>query len=208
MDPYPRDGVNYEKALIEFTDIIEFAKQRPDDVTLLLGNHDAHYCGLSLDLARYDYHHAWDLHKIYKDNEPLFQGAFLYNNALFTHAGISKEWLAHNNISENIETLVKYINSKIVFDEELRIPAVYEVGEVLSPISDIGKSRGGYLPSGGPLWCDVEELSKNPAFDGALIQIVGHSQLIRTGSMIIYKNFYCCDSRSVFIWDGEVLKVF
>ena len=206
MDPYY--GVTYDQAFKEFCDIIEFAKQRPDDVTLLVGNHDAHYVGLSYDLSRFDYSHAWDLHKIYKDNEVLFAAAHRTNNALFTHAGVRKAWLEHHYMSGDPDIVSNYINSKLKFDDELIIPSYYETGDSKSPISDIGRSRGGYAPFGGPLWCDVTEIYHDCAFQGQLTQIFGHTQLRETGSFVPGSDFYCCDSREVFIWNGEVLEKF
>ena len=41
IDPYQHEGITYDSGIQEFKDIIEFAKQEPDRVTLLLGNHDA-----------------------------------------------------------------------------------------------------------------------------------------------------------------------
>ena len=40
VDPYKYEGIDYNQALKEFSDIIEFAKERPDDVTLPIGNHE------------------------------------------------------------------------------------------------------------------------------------------------------------------------
>ena len=43
---------------------------------------------------------------------------------------------------------------------------------------------------------------------GRLIQIFGHTQLEETGNFISKDNWWMCDSREVFIWNGEELKVF
>jgi hypothetical protein len=208
VDPYEHEGIDYNQALKEFSDIIEFAKERPDDVTLLIGNHDAHYVGLSYDLARLNVGHAWYLHELYKKNEVLFTGAYRANNALFTHAGVRKSWLDLHRISEDPEIVVNYINSKIKFEDRAIIPSYYETGNSSSPIGDIGSARGGYAPFGGPLWCDITEIYSDSAFKDQITQIFGHTQLKETGSFIHDNNIYCCDSREVFIWDGKVLEKF
>ena len=164
--------------------------------------------GLSCDLARLDVGHAWYLYGLYKKNEVLFTGSYRADNALFTHAGVRKSWLDIHHISEDPEIVANYINSKIKFENRAIVPSYYETGNSKSPISDIGRSRGGYAPFGGPLWCDINEIYHDCAFQGQLTQIFGHTQLKETSSFVHGSDFYCCDSREVFIWNGEVLEKF
>lgn len=39
LDPYPWEGFSFENGLANLEEIIDFKKQNPDRVTLLLGNH-------------------------------------------------------------------------------------------------------------------------------------------------------------------------
>ena len=39
LDPYSREGITFEDALIEFEEILDFKKAYPDKVVLLVGNH-------------------------------------------------------------------------------------------------------------------------------------------------------------------------
>ena len=82
------------------------------------------------------------------------------------------------------------------------------MGDSQSPIGDIGRSRGGYAPYGSPAWADVREMYYGSAFKDSLIQIFGHTQLENTGTFIHKDNWYCCDSRAIFIWDGKNLKTY
>jgi hypothetical protein len=70
-----------------------------------------------------------------------------------------------------------------------------------------GMYRGGW-GYGSPLWADLQEMYHWSAFaDTDLIQIIGHTQLNNTGTYLYRRNFYCCDSREVFVFDGN-LKVY
>jgi hypothetical protein len=46
------------------------------------------------------------------------------------------------------------------------------------------------------------------AFKGQINQIFAHSQLKDTGTFIHLDNWWMCDSRAVFIWDGKELKLY
>lgn len=89
LDPYEK--ISFDVIISELKEIIDFAKERPDDVTLLLGDHEGQYVGLSNSLARFDFKHAEEIYNLLKENESLFTGAFIYNDALFTHAGVTKD---------------------------------------------------------------------------------------------------------------------
>ena len=51
------------------------------------------------------------------------------------------------------------------------------------------------------------EMEWGSAFNGKLTQICGHSRLNEVGTFVQKDNFYMCDSRAIFIWDGKELKV-
>lgn len=208
LDPYSYEGITKEQALKEFKDIVKFALMEPDRVTLLLGNHMAHYVGLSADICRFDHNNCKEIYKIVNDNKLLFQHCLKWGNAIFTHAGITKGWLEHNNIPENFDTIDKDINRDIIFSDEY-LPRPDYIGCLNLPITQISWYRGGSDSNGSPMWADIEEMIKNPAFTDK-IQIFGHTQLQKTGNFIHSKasNWYCCDSRDVFIWDGTNLTLF
>lgn len=181
----------------------------PDRVTLLLGNHMLHYVGLSNDRCRLDWNNRIEIYNILKENQPLFLNAFRWGNTLFTHAGVTKGWLEQCGCEEDPETIINVLNNKIEFSNGyLTSPSVLGLGDSLHPIGDIGRSRGGYAPYGSPAWADISEMLHGSAFKDSLTQIFGHSQLQETGTFIHRDNWYCCDSRAVFIWDGKNLKTY
>ena len=166
--------------------------------------------GYSPSYCRIDIGNAPNFYRLFKDNQDLFKFAHRVNNVLFTHAGVTKDWLEYNHIEENPDTIVDYLNKDINFTDKFfkefspwRYCQSWDV-----PLAQISEYRGGDYPHGSPIWADVREMIKEPAFKDSLIQIFGHTQLEETGNFISKDNWWMCDSREVFIWNGEELKVF
>lgn len=96
-------------------EIIDFKKNNPEKVTLLLGNHDAQY----LHFPKYQCRgYRADLQEtlggLFKQNADLFQIAWQHERHLFTHAGLSLGWYARLlSIKEEFEanTLVDLIDA-------------------------------------------------------------------------------------------------
>ncbi len=205
LDPYEYEGITPDMALDEFKEIIKFAKTEPDRVTLLLGNHMLHYVGLSADTCRFDEKNCKDIYDLLKENQSLFRHAFKWGNTLFTHAGVTEGWLKQSGYTDDPESIAEQLNKNIEFTDAYLTDPYWDRSSLNDPRGDIGRSRGGYAPYGGPNWADVREMVNGSAFKDQLIQIFGHSQLYETGSFVHLDNFYCCDSRAVFCWDGENL---
>lgn len=208
-DPYPQEEISKKQTIDNFKEVIEFARDQKDRVTLLLGNHDCQMLGYSPSYCRMDFGNAPKYYKLFNDNKDLFKFAHKVDNVLFTHAGVSKSWLQYNNIKEDFDSIVDYLNKDIVFTDKF----FKEFGPWRgcqswdSPLAQIDFYRGGEYASGSPIWTDVRGMLGNAAFEDK-IQIFGHTQLETTGTIIHKDNWYMCDSRSVFIWDGKELKVF
>ena len=197
IDPYGWEGISTHQALDNFKEIIVFAKQNPDRVTLLLGNHDLHYMGLSDDRCRFDRRNSEEIRNLFSDNKELFQFSFKWDNVLFTHAGVVNGWLKQNQLPDDVDKVHEFLNR----DWEISKTYHYDTR------GDIGFSRGGWCPNGSPCWADVSEHLEDNTFSNS-IQIFGHTQLENACTMVHFNNWYCCDSRCVFIWDGENLKVY
>ncbi len=166
-----------------------------------------HYCGLSADNCRMDFNNTKEIYNLLSENKELFQHAFKWGNTLFTHAGVTEGWLECNNISKDPNKISTILNSNIEFTDEFLANPMY-LGCLKDPISQIGVRRGGIHNFGSPAWADLTEMYVDSAFKDSLIQIIGHTQLKTTGYIYHKDNFYCCDSKEVFIWNGETLKVF
>ena len=86
LDPYRY--VHKGKLLDNLRAIMQLNRDRPEDVVLLLGNHDLHYfCDEACVGTRFDMEIAADASKLFLDNIHLFQYAFQDGEYLFTHAG-------------------------------------------------------------------------------------------------------------------------
>lgn len=86
--------VKTEDQVNNFLDIIEFKKSRPDDVILLIGNHDHHYFPFVGYTGTSGYQQAGKflIEPVLDKNKDYLQMAYQFDNVLFTHAGFSPLW--------------------------------------------------------------------------------------------------------------------
>lgn len=169
LDPYFND-ITYLDAIENFKKIIEFKINNPGTI-LLIGNHDAQYLfypnfqvnnGFS-----YKYHKT--ICKLFKENKKLFQFAFQINDYLFTHAGISKDWLNyHSKIFDQFGLSLDYSNIAEVINNIANSDKLKEVFDNISHL------RGGRNLYGSLIWADFRELIDNYII--GLKQIVGHTK--------------------------------
>lgn len=213
LDPYRDEDIDFPSAIENFEEIIQFKRDNPLKVHLLLGNHDGQYMGWSHTYSRYSAVHSDQIQSLFMENIILFNLALRLKNILFTHAGVSNIWLdqreyviSANEIADKLNYLLHEWHKKEL-DAPYRPSRYSEFDFDANPsFADIGYSRGGFAPSGGPTWADVTDVLKDPAYKDELIQIFGHTQLTETGNIIKDQNCYMCDSREVFIWDdGEFM---
>ena len=121
LDPYPWEEITLHDAFENFQSIVAFKEEHPDQVILLLGNHDLHYVDkVYCDLAkstRYDYDHAARNADFFHDHLPLFQLAFQTQNGdrsfLFTHAGVTQMWY-YQHESEIGSLTADHLNSLLL----------------------------------------------------------------------------------------------
>jgi hypothetical protein len=160
LDPYKT--VAQDKLLQNLQEIIQFKIDNPDNVILLLGNHDLHYFTADiLPSSRFDLSLARSASAMFLDNFHLFQYAFQDENRIFTHAGIAHEWF--------IEDFKGDLNSNIA--EQLNNPKA----EQIEALYRCGEGRGGLCGTvGGIFWADVQELYE--PLQG-FTQIVGHNRV-------------------------------
>ena len=154
-----------EQIINNFLDIIQFKKDNPDKVILLLGNHEISYFENQM-CSGYRVGMAPIVNSIYKDNKDLFQIAYQYKNYLFTHAGVSKKWY---NWAKNV-----FLDVEEKFHPEDFADALNIISKTSSSgcLYSVGRIRGG-SSFGGPLWADRNETMEGiiPGFN----QIVGHT---------------------------------
>ena len=146
-----------------FKEIIEFKESNPEQVTLLIGNHDFHYMPhCKGQYGGYSHFFAAEIGELLKANAHNLEVAWQYNNVLVTHAGVSSTWYYDNiedlghlfQIADKINHLWKDAPWKFNFS---------------------GPTRDGNSKDNSPLWIRPQALREDP-IDPEIVQIVGHTQ--------------------------------
>lgn len=160
VDPY--DSIEAEELIDNLKEIIEFKKQSPDKVVLLLGNHDMHY--IYEDFAkgsRYDKTLADVITHIFNENRDMFQFAYQEGKTVFTHAGISSDWFHDDFKGDKNRDIAEQLNNP--------------TPDQLRTMFQVGISRWGKDKNGGIFWADKSETDHKPLC--GIHQVVGHSQV-------------------------------
>lgn len=168
LDSFDKDNKTILENLLE---IIKFKSLYPNNVILLLGNHDIEYLlnkpwlpkKNAISGFRPEMH--YDLYEILNTNSHLFQLAFQIDNYLWTHAGVHFGWY-------------HYIFAKAIKDFNWNDLSIAEqLNEAfnikLDCIFHVGFYRGGSKKVGGPLWIDKKLIDRKPLKN--INQIVGHN---------------------------------
>jgi hypothetical protein len=160
LDPY--EEVDDKTLLENLQDIIRFKKAHPNEVVLLLGNHDLHYfVEESMLCTRFNYALAPDISEIFRTNYHLFQFAYQVDKCLFTHAGVIHKWFVEDFKGDLTKNIADQLNN----------PAP----ERLEALFQCGFFRGGKVNDvGGIFWADIREL-REPL--QGYTQIVGHNRV-------------------------------
>lgn len=168
LDQYSGEGISEDDCINNFIEIIEFKKNN-SNVILLTGNHDYQYLYYPNGATDRVTRRLKEILKLFRDNINLFQFAYQKGEYLFTHAGITNDWLNE----------YKYYLSNIGLDREFSnlgdiINKAGTDADGLDLLCSISRFRGGYDLNGGPLWADINELYDNYLDD--FHQIVGHNK--------------------------------
>ena len=212
LDPYWWEGFNSEKGIEDLKRILEFAREN-NNVILLIGNHCLSHIFSYYGCERTGPFLYKQTHKLYRDNIDLLKPYKVIDDTLFIHAGICEGWVKSINRVNEInnkdfritgDNVLSFIDSE--FKKALENPNPTEYFYDKSRIFDIGRSRGGNAPYGGPFWYDYRY--EGPAYeDLGLFQVVGHCQQEITGSLGKGNGLICCDSRAIFEYDTETKKI-
>lgn len=225
-DVYQFDRIKEDDAVNNFKEIIEFKKQYPNNVTLLLGNHDLEYFAGTTS-CRMDFKNKDEIKKLFTDNLSLFEiGCYREINGkkyTFTHSCILKEWVDLVNKRfgdkvnfiecDNIEKLIDRLNNMLHNN-------IYSISICMDIIS---RARGGYFNYGSPVWAHWNEIDNyGYEYDG-YYQVFGHSQqfsnemideIVKVGytdkiaEPIITDWFACLDCKQLFIIKDNKIEKF
>lgn len=192
LDPYPDEEILPSEAFKGLQDILKLKNDYPDDVTLLLGNHDLHYLNEEMKGSRFNLFNAAKYRRFFEENAKSFQMAYEANiggkNYLFTHAGILPGWLnAHELLFGPIEpkNLVTFLNS-IWNTEKVR-------HFLLDALSDVPYTRWGAAHYGSMVWADVTEHDINREEIAGYYQVFGHTMVLEP---VITPHFACLDCQA------------
>ena len=188
LDPYEQEGITSEDAYRELLDIIEFKRKHPDNVVLLLGNHDLGYLDSGICSVRRDNEKQRVYKKLFLDNLHLFdliyEDNIAENKVLFSHAGIRTRWLRSNSwLLGNEEDFRPNLLNELLHNDRSR-------QNLFITLADSSSFRGGIDSAGSVVWADIEEFVYNNDEMPGYIQIFGHT-LHSGGAWVIDKHLWC-----------------
>jgi len=143
--------------------ILNFRDENPDKVILLFGNHDFHYTSgcvghyTGFDYSVY-YNMKLDLEKSIR--EEIVKICYIYENILFSHAGLTNTWCANNNV--DLDNLEENLNQILIYKPHL---FAFKSGDK--------RDKYGDDVTQGPLWVREKSLKEDGLSD--YVHIVGHS---------------------------------
>ena len=162
IDPYRE--ISTKDLIDNLKDIIELKKERPDDVVLLLGNHDMHYIDADFEMSsRFDDKIKEEAKILFLRNIHLFAFAFQEGNYIFTHAGISQKWFLEDFKGDVTKNIAEQLNNPDMPAEQIR--ALHQAGQARC---------GRWSTTGGIFWADISEL--NDPLQG-FVQYTGHNRV-------------------------------
>lgn len=194
-------------------DLLKFKKLYPNNVVLLLGNHDIHYMLDNPFGGNAKYYCTgnkseshFDLYELFNKNRDCFQLAFQYNNYIFTHAGIHIGWWKFRFIP-GFENLMKELGEKFgIYYEPKDIADYLNIAfrHRLECLFDIDFYRWGNKQVGGPLWLD-RHLANKPIPN--YHQVTGHNPVRKIYTLENRKNNSSITFVDILHWKDEFYTI-
>ena len=188
-----RDGIDATTQIQNFKEILEFKKENPDKVILLIGNHDFHYLkGCGETYSGYQQYAAIDINEVLQPAlaSGYLQICYVYDDLIFSHAGLTNTWCETNeidlyNIEESVN--VKFMKKMEAFR--------FEYGENLD--------RSGDDVTQSPIWVRIRSLLKDMV--KGFTYIIGHTTIkeLHMANSIIAIDCLGTSKEYLVIKDGE-----
>lgn len=158
-------GYSANRQIENFKDILEFKRENPNRVVLLIGNHDFHYLDkVDETYSSYQFGYAKDINSVLQPavDEGLLQMCYQYGKFFFSHAGLTNTWAKNNDIDmDNLQDSVNELFRTKIHRFKFTMGDNY--------------SYGGNDVTQPPIWVRPQSLVKDMV-DG-IICIVGHTQV-------------------------------
>jgi predicted phosphodiesterase len=146
-----------------FKEIIDWKQSGQSEVIILIGNHDYHYMrGVSQYYSGYQSGARPAIEQLLEDNKQHLQMAYGMNGFIFTHAGVSSDWLKIHGY-DNESNLIDWINDMWKYK-----PNVFGFA---------GRDPYGDSKISSPIWIRPYSLqaANRDTLRDQFIQVVGHT---------------------------------
>ena len=159
-----------------FKEIVEFKETNGKEVIMLIGNHDYHYFPEITDSSTsgYQTRMAPVIKQLIAEKREHLQVAHRIGEFVFTHAGISSEWLDDTVIDWTEENMVDKINELFKYTP---LSLDYRSFKMFSATEWAGASGYGNETYQGPMWIRPRSLMSvnKDTLRKKIIQVVGHT---------------------------------
>jgi hypothetical protein len=189
--------------LHNFKRLIDFKNESKADVIMLIGNHDFHYMPFANETySGHQRGHHHTIQTLLMENINELSMCYKMDNYLFSHAGVSSEWLEYwgSRMKVNMKDAVDVI----VNDLFIGSPRAFKFAG-WDPYGDSAESS--------PIWIRPKSLQESnyDTFRKEYIQVVGHTQQKKidinghtTGGRYYYIDTLGTSQEYLIIEDGKV----
>ena len=175
FDSFDISGV---EQMHNFKEIVELKETSNKEVIMLIGNHDYHYFPEIGDSSTSGYQTrlAPSIKQLVDENRQHLQVAYRMGQFVFSHAGISSEWLDDFIPSWTLNTMVDQINDTFKYTPTNLCYRSYKITDIDNGIV-IGSGGFGNETYQGPMWIRPKALmdANKKTLRKKIIQVVGHT---------------------------------
>jgi hypothetical protein len=158
------DDFTAVEQMYNFQEIIDWKKSGQSEVIMLIGNHDYHYMrGITEHYSGYQSGARPAIEQLLYENKQHMQMAYGMNGFLFSHAGVSYDWLQAHDY-DNESNLIDWINDMWKYKP--------------NTFGFAGRDPYGDSTISSPIWIRPYSLqrSNHDTLRDQFIQVVGHTQ--------------------------------
>ena len=193
------DNYTAAEQMYNFQEIIDWKQSGQSEVIMLIGNHDYHYMrGVTEHYSGYQAGARPAIEQLLYENKNHMQMAYGMHGFLFSHAGVSMNWLKIHGY-DNESNLIDWINDMWKYK-----PNVFGFA---------GHDPYGDSTISSPIWIRPDSLqqSNRDTLRDQFIQVVGHTQQKQidtkgksTGGRYYYIDALGTSGEYMIIEDGEI----